>query len=130
VLQAVAPEEPALHQIGRRPFGVGDELPDLPVELDGEQVSVREVHDGVLLFWNTGCGFCSSIAADVAELEQAAPLTLVTISEPEDVRRSGLSSPVARDDAFAVGGALQVPAAQRSLSVDVDPDLVASSTES
>jgi thiol-disulfide isomerase/thioredoxin/uncharacterized membrane protein YphA (DoxX/SURF4 family) len=116
VLQAVSPE-PALHQIGRRPFGIGDELPDLPVELDGAEVSVRDLDDGVLMFWNTGCGFCSSIAGEVAELERAARVTLVTISDPDEVRRTGLSSPVARDDSFSVGDALQVPGTPAAVRV-------------
>jgi methylamine dehydrogenase accessory protein MauD len=130
--QAVSPDEPALHQIGRRPFGVGDELPDLPVQLNGQEVSVRTVEDGVLLFWNTSCGFCSAISADVAELEQSAPVTLVPISETDDLRRSGLRSAVAHDVAFAVGDALQVPgtpAAVRVLGGRLDSDIAVGGPE-
>jgi len=60
----------------QRSHAVGDILPALALtELDGSpaQLSDHLGEQTVLLFWNTGCGFCSRMLADLQAWEAQAP---------------------------------------------------------
>ena len=64
----------------------------------------------MLLFWDTTCGFCQQIEADVLRRQSSVPLVLVLRSDSDAaVREAGFTVPVALDPAFGVGGALQAP---------------------
>jgi thiol-disulfide isomerase/thioredoxin len=98
--------------IGPPPVREGDPAPDVLVEVDGARQRIAEVagDDAVLLFWDTTCGFCQQIEADVLRRQDAVPLVLVVRSDSDAVvRAAGFTVPVALDPTFGVGGALQVP---------------------
>jgi len=66
--------------------------------------------DVVLLFWDTTCGFCEQITADIARRVGLVPMLVVLRdSEVGGLTASGIGAPVALDPAFAVGNALEAP---------------------
>jgi thiol-disulfide isomerase/thioredoxin len=108
----LAGREPQDLVIGPPPVREGDPAPDVIVEVDGERRTIAEVagDDSVLLFWDTGCGFCQQIEADVLRRQNSVPLVLVLRSDSDAaVREAGFTVPVALDPSFGVGGALQAP---------------------
>jgi thiol-disulfide isomerase/thioredoxin len=62
----------------------------------------------LVLFWNTGCGFCQRMLADLRAWEQtrlpgAPELILISSGSEEDVRTMGLRSTVLLDPNFTAG---------------------------
>ncbi len=117
---ALAGREPEDLVIGPPPVREGDPAPDVMVELDGERMPIAEAagDDAVLLFWDTTCGFCQQIEADVLRRQSSVPLVLVLRSDSDAaVREAGFTVPVALDPAFGVGGALQAPGTPTAVRV-------------
>src|SRR5579884_3996156 len=90
---------------------VGDRAPDFTLpDLDGHQISLASLRgsDTMLLFWNTGCGFCRQMLDDLKAWERIrpgdAPQIVVFSSGPiEDIRAMGLRSVVIPDPDFSYG---------------------------
>jgi len=103
----------ALHTIGRRPASPGDPVPDVALASEaGVATTAAALSEGpgaMILFWRTTCGYCADIVAELGSLETSAPVILITASDVVDVRASGLTSPVYREDAYQLTLALQVP---------------------
>lgn len=98
----------------------GDLLPDLDVTTDhGTVVSVAELvgEQAVLLFWRSTCGFCAGIVAEVAALERATRIILVSSTDTQSLRDSGLTSVIAREEGAALSRALQVPGTPSAVRV-------------
>ncbi len=93
-----------VHQIEERPVSPGDPVPEvasLTTESGEEWATVDALADNpVLLFWRFDCGFCSQIVDQVRDIESDLPLLIVTTSTTEQIRETGLTSPILRD-AFA-----------------------------
>jgi peroxiredoxin len=102
-----------VHQIEGRPLGPGDEAPDVRLRSEaGDPLELeRVVADSgtVAVFWRFDCGFCQGILEDVRALEATTPIQLVTESTIDDIRATGLTSPLVRDEGNALGNWLQVP---------------------
>jgi len=92
-------------------------LPDL----GGQTVDLQDFRgrDTLLLFWNTGCGFCQQLLPDLRSWESARPVTapsLLVVSTggvPEN-QGQGFTSPVLLDEGFRTGmafGASGTPSA-------------------
>lgn len=109
-----------LHQIGSRPVTPGDPLPDLELSTeDGTLVPLAELvgQQCILLFWRSTCGFCANIVAEVAAVEAATPILLITGTAPDEMRSSGLVSPLARETDSALTRALQIPGTPAAVRV-------------
>lgn len=92
--------------------GVGDPVPPAMVETEaGQSVDLVELIDEetVLLFWDTNCGFCSRISAQVAAMEAQTAITLVSRSDPAQIRASGLTSALVNDRETSLRSMLQIP---------------------
>jgi peroxiredoxin len=102
-----------VHQIEGRPLGAGDEAPEVSLRSEtGEPVTLDEVfaEDGtVAVFWRFDCGFCQGIVDQVKALEATTPIRLITESTVDDIRATGLTSPLVRDEGSALGNWLGVP---------------------
>jgi peroxiredoxin len=102
-----------MHQIEGRPLGAGDEVPEVSLQSEtGEPLGLDEVFDDdgtVAVFWRFDCGFCASILDELKALEAVAPLVLVTGSTVENIRATGLTSSIVRDEGSALGNWLGVP---------------------
>ena len=102
-----------VHHIEGRPLGAGDEAPEVSLRSEsGEPVTLEEVFadDGaVAVFWRFDCGFCAGIVDEVKALEATTSIRLVTESTVEQIRATGLTSPVIRDEGNALGNWLEVP---------------------
>ena len=108
----LAGRAPSDIEIGPPPVREGDPAPEVEVELAGVAMPIAQAagDDAVLLFWDTTCGFCQQITEDVRRRQDSVPLLLVLRgSDVDNVRVSGLTSPIAVDPEFAVGNALQAP---------------------
>lgn len=117
---ALAGREPQDLVIGPPPVREGDPAPDVMVEVDGERMPIAEAagDDAVLLFWDTTCGFCQQIEADVLRRQGGVPLVLVLRGDSDAVvREAGFTVPVALDPTFGVGGALQAPGTPTAVRV-------------
>ncbi len=115
-----APVDVALE---RPPISEGDPLPDVVVATpEGEMSLAAAVHevgdDVVVLLWDTTCGFCQQIEADVAQLAGEAP-TLVALRDRDlgRLHAGGLTGPVALDVGFAAGDALGSPGTPSAVRV-------------
>jgi thiol-disulfide isomerase/thioredoxin len=90
---------------------VGSPVPAFTLpDLDGSAVESASFNGNgtVLLFWNSGCGFCQKMIPQLKEWEQnrsatAPRLVLVSGGSLEANREMGLESTVVLDDKFAVG---------------------------
>lgn len=107
-----------VHQIGQRPIGPGDEVPDVSLTSpEGVAVPAGQVlDDGVLVFWRTGCSFCAGMLEQMKDLEVTAPLAYVTPSSVAEMRASGLSGPVWADPG-GLGDRLGVPGTPSAIRV-------------
>ena len=83
-------------------------------------MSVRDAteQETVLLFWRFDCGFCARIVEDVRTLERTARALIVTTSTVEQIRETGLTSPVVTDPDSVVGNWLRVPATPSAARVE------------
>jgi thiol-disulfide isomerase/thioredoxin/uncharacterized membrane protein YphA (DoxX/SURF4 family) len=104
---------------------VGSPAPDLTLStLDGEPVSiVSAAEETLLLFWNPGCGFCSSMRDDLLAWEQHAPadaprLLVVSSGDEVSTRAEGFSSTVALDPDFSVGAAFDAGGTPMAVLLD------------
>ncbi|HEX8918271.1 MAG TPA: redoxin domain-containing protein [Chloroflexota bacterium] len=93
---------------------VGDPAPDVVLEdLSGSRVRVGDLRGSevVLLFWNTGCGFCQQLLPELKEWEKQRPQTapeivLVSAGSAADNRAMDLQSTVLLDPNFQTGSAV------------------------
>jgi thiol-disulfide isomerase/thioredoxin len=94
-------------------------------DLSGNKVSVRELlgSETMLLFWNTGCGFCQQLLPELKEWETQRPPTapeivLVSAGSAADNRAMGLQSTVLLDPSFQMGAALGANGTPMAVLVD------------
>jgi peroxiredoxin len=97
-------------------------LPDLSghpvslVDFRGQQV--------LLLFWDSGCGFCVQMLPDLKNWEEAGPkkrsLTLLVVSTGSINKNQslGLSSPVLLDEELTIGPAFGVHGTPMAVLID------------
>jgi methylamine dehydrogenase accessory protein MauD len=105
-VHAAAPTVPAA-------LRVGESAPEIKLpDLEGNTVKLEDFRgkETLVLFWNTGCGFCQQMLPDLKEWEQNIPegapkLLFVSAGTEEANRQMGLFSTVVLDQQFAVGRA-------------------------
>lgn len=103
LLEGVAMAKPEVHQHGPKGLDVGTALqPFTLTDLDGVQTSLSDLGGRrvLLVNWRPGCGFCSRIAPELAEVQpdlhsKGVDLVLVATESADDNRalleESGLS---------------------------------------
>ena len=79
----------------------------------------------MVLFWNTGCGFCQQMLPDLKEWEAGAPedasrLVVVSAGSEEANKEMGFTSPVLLDQNFAVGRAFGASGTPSAVLVDAE----------
>ena len=96
-------------------------LPDL----EGNTVELADFRgeETMVLFWNTGCGFCQQMLPDLKEWEANSPedapkLLVVSAGTEKANREQGLSSTVVLDQNFAVGQAFGASGTPSGVLVD------------
>jgi thiol-disulfide isomerase/thioredoxin len=107
---------------------VGALAPDVELpSLDGESVSLASLRgrDTVLLFWNSGCGFCREMRDDVIAWEASSNgihprLVVVTSGTADDVREEGFSSLVLLDADYMAGDAFEANGTPMAVRLDAD----------
>jgi peroxiredoxin/uncharacterized membrane protein YphA (DoxX/SURF4 family) len=110
------------------PSSLGTAAPALALrDLDGERVALQEFRgrDTLVLFWNTGCGFCQRMVPDLKTWEETAggapgapQLLVVSTGGVEANRAMGLRSPIVLDDEFAAGRAFGAGGTPSAVLVD------------
>jgi peroxiredoxin len=120
-VHAAAPTVPAAQKVGEQAPGV--KLPDL----EGHTVELADFRgeETLVLFWNTGCGFCQQMLPDLKEWESEAPegaprLLVVSAGSEEANKEMGLTSPVLLDQQFAVGRAFGASGTPSAVLVDAE----------
>lgn len=96
-LPTVVPPRPAL-----KPIAVGEKVPAIELaSLDGNVVALPSLHGErtLLLFWNTGCGFCRHMLDELRAWESDPPpgaprLVVISAGSTDDVRAMKLRSMV------------------------------------
>jgi thiol-disulfide isomerase/thioredoxin len=98
-------------------------LPDL----EGNTVELADFRgqETLVLFWNTGCGFCQQMLPDIKEWEINSPedapkLLIVSAGAEEANREMGLASPVLLDQQFATGRAFGASGTPSAVLVDAE----------
>jgi peroxiredoxin/uncharacterized membrane protein YphA (DoxX/SURF4 family) len=120
-VHASAPTVPAALEIGEPAPEV--KLPDL----EGNTVGLADFRgeEALVLFWNTGCGFCQQMLPDLKEWESQAPenaprLLVVSAGAEEANKAMGLTSPVVLDQQFATGRAFGASGTPSAVLVDAE----------
>jgi peroxiredoxin/uncharacterized membrane protein YphA (DoxX/SURF4 family) len=120
-VHAAAPTMPVTREIGEPAPEV--KLPDL----EGKTVELKDFRgeETLVLFWNTGCGFCQKMLPDLKEWEENMPegaprLLFVSAGTEEANKQMGLSSTVVLDQQFAVGRAFGASGTPSGVLVDAE----------
>jgi peroxiredoxin len=120
-VHAAAPTVPAAQKVGEDALEV--KLPDL----EGNTVELADFRgeETLVLFWNTGCGFCQQMLPDLKRWESEAPkgdptLVVVSAGSEEANREMGLASPVLLDQNFATGRAFGASGTPSAVLVDAE----------
>jgi peroxiredoxin len=120
-VHAAAPTVPAAQK-------VGEEAPEVKLpNLEGNTVELKDFRgeETLVLFWNTGCGFCQQMLPDLKEWEVTSPedapkLLVVSAGSEEANKEMGLTSPVLLDQQFAVGRAFGASGTPSAVLVDAE----------
>jgi peroxiredoxin/uncharacterized membrane protein YphA (DoxX/SURF4 family) len=120
-VHAAAPTVPAAQK-------VGEEAPEVKLpDLEGNTVELADFRgeETLVLFWNTGCGFCQQMLPDLKEWEATSPedapkLLVVSAGAEEANKEMGLTSPVLLDQQFAVGRAFGASGTPSAVLVDAE----------
>jgi thiol-disulfide isomerase/thioredoxin len=120
-VHAAAPTVPAAQK-------VGEEAPEVKLsDLEGHNVELADFRGEhtLVLFWNTGCGFCQQMLPDLKEWESQAPegaprLVVVSAGTEEAIREMGLTSPMLLDQQFATGRAFGASGTPSAVLVDAE----------
>ena len=123
LLTAVLTAAPETEEQG---LPVGSPAPEVElVGLDGDPLLLSRLagEETLLLFWNPGCGFCSSMRDEVLAWEQSAPagaprLLIVSSGDEAATRAEGFSSVVALDPEFAAGDAFDAGGTPMAVLID------------
>ena len=104
---------------------VGTKAPEVElVGLDGGPLPLSYPdEETLLLFWNPGCGFCSSMRDEVLAWEKNSPagaprLLIVSSGDEAATRAEGFSSAVALDPQFAAGNAFDAGGTPMAVLLD------------
>jgi len=109
---ATQPAAPAVAApVGADRIGMAAPAVRLP-DLGGQTINLQDFRgrDTLLLFWNTGCGFCQQLLPDLKSWENTRSATapsLIVVSTggvPEN-QAQGFASPVLLDTGFSTGAA-------------------------
>jgi peroxiredoxin len=107
---------------------VGEEAPEVKLpDLEGNTVELADFRGEktLVLFWNTGCGFCQQMLPDLKEWETNTPedaprLLVISAGSEEANKEMGLASPVLLDQQFAVGRAFRASGTPSAVLVDAE----------
>ena len=107
---------------------VGDKAPEVQLtDLEGNTVALEDFQgeETLVLFWNTGCGFCQQMLPDLKEWEATSPedapkLLVVSAGAEEANKEMGLTSPVLLDQNFATGRAFGASGTPSAVLVDAE----------
>jgi len=107
---------------------VGEDAPEVKLpDLEGHTVELADFRGEktLVLFWNTGCGFCQQMLPDLKQWEATSPedapkLVVVSAGSEEANKEMGLGSPVLLDQQFAVGRAFGASGTPSAVLVDAE----------
>jgi peroxiredoxin len=107
---------------------VGEEAPQVKLpDLQGNTVELADFRgqQTLVLFWNTGCGFCQQMLPELKEWEAQAPkdaprIVVVSVGSEEANKEMGLASPVLLDQQFAAGRAFGASGTPSAVLVDAE----------
>lgn len=111
------------------PSRKGEDLPALTTLSDqnDEPLALSDLPDNeVLVFWRVDCGFCEQILPEVRDLQDKSPIRLVTMSDQEALRQTGLTAALVRDPNADLNGWLGIPGTPSAVQVrngKIDSDL-------
>jgi peroxiredoxin len=106
----------------------GDAAPPIHLnDVEGKPVDLADFRgrETVVLFWNTGCGFCQQMLPDLKAWTQTKPagspdLLVVSTGPVDDIRAMDLNVPVAVDEGFSLGPAYGANGTPIGVLVDGD----------
>lgn len=105
---------------------VGAPAPDVKLpDIDGNEIKLSNFlgNPTVLMFWNTGCGYCEAMLSDLKALENKPPkgapqLLFISAGPSSDIKKQGLRSPVMREDTFSIASIFHVKGTPSAVLVD------------
>jgi thiol-disulfide isomerase/thioredoxin len=105
---------------------VGTPAPTLELHgIEGASVPLVDPSgaDTLLLFWNSGCGYCQSLLPALLAWEQethdgAPRLVVVSSGDPDETAADGFHSTIVRDPEFAAGNAFAAGGTPMAVVVD------------
>jgi peroxiredoxin len=120
-VHAAAPTIPAAREIG-------EPAPEVKLaDLEGKTVELKDFRGKatLVLFWDTGCGFCQQMLPDLKGWESKTPegapeLLVVSAGSEEANKEMGLSSTVVLDQQFSAGRAFGASGTPSAVLVDVE----------
>ncbi|HLJ67695.1 MAG TPA: MauE/DoxX family redox-associated membrane protein [Chloroflexota bacterium] len=107
----------------------GDSVPSIVLpNLEGETVDLAEITRGrrtMLIFWNTGCGFCQDMIPELKDWERKKPgdapeIVLISAGSAEDLRETGFRSTALMDPTFSVSDRFGADGTPMAILIDED----------
>lgn len=105
---------------------VGAPAPDVTLpDVDGNEIKLSTFlgTPTLLIFWNTGCGYCEAMLPNLKALENKPPkgapqLLFISAGPSLEVKKQGLRSPVMREDTFAIANMFHVKGTPSAVLID------------
>jgi len=105
---------------------VGVPAPDVTLpDVDGNEIKLSSFlgNPTLLIFWNTGCGYCEAMLQDLKAWENKPPkgapqLLFISAGPSSDIKKQGMRSPVMREDTFGIASMFHVKGTPSAVLVD------------
>jgi peroxiredoxin/uncharacterized membrane protein YphA (DoxX/SURF4 family) len=105
---------------------VGTPAPDVTLpDVDGNEIKLSSFlgTPTLMIFWNTGCGYCEAMLRDLKSWENRPPkgapqLLFISAGPTSDIKKQGLRSPVMREDTFSIASLFKVKGTPSAVLMD------------
>jgi thiol-disulfide isomerase/thioredoxin/uncharacterized membrane protein YphA (DoxX/SURF4 family) len=121
------PKVNVLGQPNETPFAVvGGPAPDVTLpDVDGNEIKLSQFlgKPTLIIFWNTGCGYCEEMMPNLKAWEARPPkgapqLLFVTAGPASDIRKQGFRSPVMLESTFQIAQMFKVHGTPSAVLMD------------
>ncbi len=126
--QSVAiPTHNVLGQPNETAFAViGGPAPDVTLpDVDGNDIKLSQFlgKPTLIIFWNTGCGYCQTMIQDLKAWESKPPkgapqLLFISAGPTSDIRKQGFRSPVMLESTFQIAQLFKVRGTPSAVLID------------
>jgi peroxiredoxin/uncharacterized membrane protein YphA (DoxX/SURF4 family) len=105
---------------------IGVPAPDISLpDVNGDTIKLSNFlgNPALMIFWNTGCGYCEAMLRDLKAWENKPPkgapqLVFISAGSASDIKKQGMRSPVMLDDSFSIASLFKVSGTPSAVLLD------------